>query len=118
MALLKPIVTPYDSITADYWKVIKTEIDWLSKWSRVELAGWLTEEARRLGRSPIMTRSFCWESNEFPFDLAILNAEGENVIKVAYEKIKAMKAKVFSMDENGNQIETEVDGEFADSETC
>ena len=70
MALIKPIVTPYDSITADYWKIVATNINWLSKTAHVELAGWLTEEARRAGKSPIMSRTFEWHANNFPFNFS------------------------------------------------
>lgn len=109
MALKKSIKVNGWNITADYWKIVQVNIDYLNKQSHVVLALYLSQEDRTNGDKPLPeSRSFDWSGDEFPFDLAVLSEEGENSVKVAYEKIKESKL-------NDEDVETNF---FADAEDC
>lgn len=110
MALAQFIKTPYNDITADYWKIIECNVNWLDTRSHVVMAGWVSDEARRGGKQPISQRNYDWSDGEFPFSFDELSKEGQNPVKIAYEKIKTLTNK----DSEGN----ETPGEFNDAEDC
>jgi hypothetical protein len=97
MALQLTVASPYDGDIDGYWKIIETNINWLSRGSHVTIACYVNKQARIDGKQPILTRSFDWSGqDDFPFDLELLDQENENVIHMSYEKIKESK-----LDENG-----------------
>ena len=90
------IVKPVDSIgiDAEYWKIIETNINYLTKNSHVTMAGYISEQTRLDGKNPATSVAFDWAGDEFPFGLDVLSEEGENAVKVAYKKIKESKMEV------------------------
>jgi len=105
MALIKSTNLPYDGEAVEaYWKIIETNINWLTKSSHVTISAWIDQEARENGKQPFTSRSFDWSGDEFDFDV-----EGK-LVSQAYIKIKAETVK----DQEGN----ETPGEFANAVDC
>jgi hypothetical protein len=73
-------------VSATYWKIIETNINYLSKNSRVVVAGYIDQKARDNGKEPLAGFGFDWNGEEFPFSVDALTEE--NPVKIAYEKIK------------------------------
>jgi len=121
MAIQKSIQTN-KGIPAEYWKIIRTDINWKDRTSEVALYGYPNKQARLDGYEPIDTRVFNWSDFPFTFD-------GNNVAQ-AYEKIVESRpivitpAKEAVLDEDGNVVEeaveevTEETNEFAGSIDC
>lgn len=82
----------------NYWKIIETNINWLNKNSHICLAGYNSKISRENLKQPMDSVFFDWNNDDFPFDINILNQENENIIHIAYEKIKESK-----LDENNNE---------------
>ena len=108
MALQKLKDDPYGNGGINYWKIVETNINWLDKFSHVTLAGYLSRDARLAEKRPFEIQSFNWSGDEFPFGLDILNQEDENIVHIAYNKIKESK-----LDEEGNETNF-----FADAKDC
>jgi hypothetical protein len=82
MGLQLPLPTSY-GVTACYWKVALTNIDWHNRLSRIELLGWPSQADRQQGAAPLATRTFDLKGEDFPFTV------GENTVAEAYAAIKA-----------------------------
>lgn len=109
MALKLSTANPYDGEATDaYWKIVETNINWLTRSSHVTLACYLNQDSRIALKQPITSRSFDWSGDEFPFDFNELDEAGNNTVKLAYEKIKSLT----TTDEEGNVIP----GEFANAQ--
>ncbi len=85
MALIKDIPTEYGA-SAAYWHISTTHIDWKSPRAHVELAGFITEDARRAGCAPISRSAFVFDVADWPFD------PERSVVADAYAAVKAMPA--------------------------
>ena len=111
MALKISTQNPYDGTASEaYFKIVETNINWLNRSSHITLVGWVDRQARLDGKQPIISRSYDWSGEDFPFDFEELDEEGMNTVKIAYDKIKSLK----TVDEEGN----EVDGEFTNAVEC
>lgn len=75
----------------EYFKIVETNINWLTRSAHIVLAGWINEQARLDGKEPMDTKSFDLAGDEFPFDIEKLSEEGVNTLSVAYEVIKEPK---------------------------
>ena len=100
MALLKSKADQYGNGGISYWKIIETNINWLTKNSHCTLAGYVNQQARLDNKQPLESQSFDWSGDQFPFSLDVLNQEDENVIKVAYGKIKESKLDENNVEQN------------------
>lgn len=89
MALQISIPNNYGTETT-YWKIVDTNINWLTKSSHITLCGWVDKQARLDGKQPTDQRSYDWGGTEFPFEVATLDEEDVNILTVAYEKIKSL----------------------------
>lgn len=107
MALIKNIETQY-GIDANYWKVVDLNVNWLTKQSHISLLGWNSKTDRVEGKQSLASRVYDWSGEDFPFTIEALDAENENAVKIAYEKIKSLS----TLDEENNVVE----GEFADAQ--
>jgi len=97
MALIKSTTLPYDGdAVSAYWKIIETNINCVAKSSHVTIACWINKQARLDGKQPFTSQSFDWSGDDFPFSMELLDEEGNNAVKISYEKIKESK-----LDENG-----------------
>lgn len=67
MALLKSIEVNNSGIFATYWNVIQLNVNYLARTAHVQLAGYLTEQARRDGKMPIDFRTYDFDQDNFPF---------------------------------------------------
>ncbi len=83
MALLKEIKTVY-GVSASYWRIVETNINWLSRCAHVTIAGYVDGEARNTGNQPLMLMHFDFFDYNFPF------TKEEAVRREAYEAIKTM----------------------------
>lgn len=108
MALKKLIDIDNKGIQGSYHKIIETNINWLNRDSHVVIATYLDQQARSNGRSPLTSVGFDWSGAEFPFEIELLDEVGENVLHVAYEKIKLP-----ILNEEGSDINI-----FSNSEDC
>ncbi len=106
MALYKQKEDIYGNSGIKYWRIVETNINWAQKASHIVLAGYVSKDARLAEKQPLECISFDWSNEDFPFTLDILDQEGENVVKVAYEKIKESK-----LDEGGNETNWFFDAE-------
>lgn len=100
MALQKQKDTQF-GIKVNYWKVVKTNIDWLNKKSNIIMAGYENEAFRKSDKSPLVQISFGYEevlgtNNEisivFPF------IPTDNIVAKSYELIKQAPDFVGSLD--------------------
>ncbi len=89
MALQISIPNNYGTNTT-YWKIVDLNINWLTKSSHVTLCGWVDKDARLDGKQPTDQRTYDWSGDDFPFDIAVLDEEDVNGLKIAYEKIKSL----------------------------
>lgn len=106
MALYKQKEDIYGNSGIKYWRIIETNIDWANRQSHITLAGYVDKQARMDGKQPLECVSFDWNGDDFPFSINVLDQEGENIVRVAYEKIKESK-----LDEDGNETNWFVDAE-------
>jgi len=99
MALIKSTNLPYDGEAVEaYWKIIETNINWLTKSSHVTISAWIDQEARENGKQPFASKSFDWSGADFPFGIETLDEEGNNAVKISYTKIKES-----ILDDEGNE---------------
>jgi hypothetical protein len=110
MALQKQIENAAGQ-TADYWRVGLIIADHVNRTSRVEVSLYKDQDARLAGRAVVETRNFYWDGDDFPFDLDVLDIEGNNQVKLAYLKLKEPRPVeniVPVLDENGEQVYDEL----------
>ena len=73
---IKKTVHLETGVFADYWKINHMHIDLASGQIGLDLACFLTEEARRSGKNPIAFQHFAFLKDKFDFD--------DNLIRQAY----------------------------------
>lgn len=86
MALQKQVKTKY-GVSAEYHKIIETQINWHNKTAMIRVGVFTTEDARRAGCSPIGMRIYTPSDDNgdaFPF-----NAE-DTVPASAYAYLKTL----------------------------
>ncbi len=112
MALQKSIKTRF-GINAEYRNIAKFDHQKSSWTINIILAGYSNEEGKIAWSNALDTRNYHINSEELDeyFGFDVLNIEGENHFKKAYEYIK--NKKIISTDSEGESIEE--DGEFADA---
>lgn len=104
MALQLSTPNPFDGVAEEcYYKIIETNINYLYNTAHVSMGGWLDKASRDDGKNPIISESFDWSGDEFPFNISVLNEEDKNTISVSYEKIKESKPKTETV--NGEVVE-------------
>lgn len=119
MGLIKQKEVDTSGYTAEYWKIIETNINYVDRVSHVTMGLYKDKQARQNGKNPVESASFDWLGDEFPFDIDILDEEGNNAVKIAYEKIKESKKETVVIspaipaipavyDEEGNIVTEEV----------
>lgn len=91
MAYLKDIPTHF-GFGAYYWKIVQININVLERTARVELAGFISEAARRGYPStrPIADRAYDFGPHNFPF-----SGTG-NILREAYTAIKNYEDSEFT----------------------
>lgn len=100
MALQITLPDNYGNGGVSYWKIIESNINWLTKNSHIVMAGYVDKQARDDLRQPLDFRSYDWANDEFPFDVLALSEEGHNTLTIAYEKIKQPKLNDEGVDTN------------------
>jgi hypothetical protein len=96
MALIKDIAHPA-GITSQYWRVIYTNIEYGNSFASIGLAGYVSQQARQAGNSPIDARSFTLSPAEFDqyFSVSAQDPKDANTVKNAYNYIKGITGGQF-----------------------
>ena len=80
MALAKAIMTQY-GINAQYHKICRIDADWKSKILTVDISGWISQDLRIAGYTPIMTFQRVFVGEYFDF------TPEENLVSEVYTKL-------------------------------
>jgi len=91
MALLKKIYTEDNTgVYAEYWKVSEINSNWLTNRIEIILVGFLSEEARFSGRSPLLKRTVTATGDQALqyFSAIVMQPEGIDIIHEAYMYVK------------------------------
>jgi len=93
-----------DKVSLSYWKVCDTNINWSDKRYIIKVAGFIDEESRRAGKSPVKIMSYSFPVTFFPSPPSILNppdtkptipvnvfpfSVDDNVVAKTYEILKS-----------------------------
>lgn len=84
MALQKSFTTTY-MVPAAYWKVGQVKVDWHTEQCTANLIGFVNQQARTDGGTPLATKTYSWKGEAFDFDI-----EGKLVQQI-YTKVKALE---------------------------
>ena len=97
MALQKSIDTNF-GIPATYWRVIKTELDYLNSQGTVLLSGYISEQSRQENKQHLAVRHFRINSNDFNtyFVPDVINPLDINQVKNSYLYIKNLENSEFA----------------------
>ena len=91
MALLKKIYTEDNTgVYAEYWKISEINSNWLTNRIEIILVGFLSEEARFSGRSPLLKRTVTATGDQALqyFSAIVMQPEGIDIIHEAYMYVK------------------------------
>ena len=91
MALQKKIYTSDNTgVFAEYWKISEINSNWITNLIEIKLIGFISEEARREGRNPLMhhTTIASGDSALQYFSAIAMQPEGVNIIHEAYLYVK------------------------------
>ena len=83
MALQIEQLTHY-GVTANYWKLQSSKIDWHNKSLSVVFAGYRDELSRQNGMQPLAEMGMSFNGDDFPLSMT----EAENVPTMIYETAK------------------------------
>jgi hypothetical protein len=92
MALLKTIYTEDNTgCAATYWKICDVEADWIKKHGKIELMGYISEQAFNSSKNPVIIKTYEIRNDIFDtyFSEQILNQENVTMLSQAYEYVKA-----------------------------
>lgn len=97
MALQKSIETNF-GIPATYWKIIKTDFDYLNKSGTLVLCGYISEQSRQDGKSHIDVRHYRVISQNFDnyFAPTAIDPQDNNQVKKSYIYIKDLENSEFA----------------------
>lgn len=91
MALLKKIYTEDNTgVYAEYWKISEINSNWLTNRIEIILVGFLSEEAKLSGRSPLLKRTVIATGDQALqyFSAIVMQPEGIDIIHEAYMYVK------------------------------
>jgi NADPH-dependent curcumin reductase CurA len=96
MALQKSIDTQF-GIPATYWKVVKTDFDYLNKSGTIILCGYISEQARQEQKRHTAVRNYKLISEKFDtyFTPSAINPQDMNQVKNSYLYIKELENSEF-----------------------
>jgi len=76
--------------SGDYWRIVTCSIDYQNTLAGCTVALYNDQAGRDAGNNPIKYINFNWNSEDFPFDTATLDALNMNPVKKMYDEIKAL----------------------------
>ena len=91
MALLKTIYTEDNTgCAATYWTICDITMDWIKKHGKIQLLGYVSEEAFASGKNPMMVRDFEVRNDLFDayFSEQVLNGENITILSQAFQYVK------------------------------
>ena len=93
MALLKEISVNGSGVNAAYWRLVGLEVDLLTNIAKITLAGYVSQELRLSGASPIMTKQIRWIGSDNPITAARIMAG--TAFQAAYAKLVTAETNPF-----------------------
>ena len=90
MALQFQITDDWGNL-ANYWILIKIDINKLETTSVIYFQCFKDQTARFADKKPVDQKTYYWNDLSFPFDLNAMNAANNNPFKIAYDKIKTLR---------------------------
>jgi len=78
-------------VKANYWKIVRIDIDFQNKYTGVTVGLYKDKAARDTDKQVLETFTFEWYGDDFPFDLEKLSKPNVNPVTIAYDKIKKMR---------------------------
>jgi len=98
MALLKKIYTEDNTgVYAEYWKISEINSNWLTNRIEIILVGFISEEARFSGKSPLLKRIFTATGDHALqyFSAIVMQPEGIDIIHEAYMYVKGNTSEFY-----------------------
>jgi hypothetical protein len=77
-------------VTANYWKILGVIIEPTKNLSKALVALYVDQAARAAGKEPIYTQEFQWMGQDNPMSMSAMDEQGNNPVKIAYEKLKTL----------------------------
>ena len=81
MAIVKSLETGY-GVTAEYHKIVTTDVNWLNSTIRITIDSFINQQARLDGKMPIIVHSYYFSGDDFTLTTNM------NVVGWSYEQIK------------------------------
>ena len=75
---------------SDYHRVVEVITQQAVRTSRVVVWVYKDAAARLADMARVEELNYYWDGESYPFDLAVLDVEGMNQYRVAYEKLKSL----------------------------
>lgn len=107
MALQLSKPNPYGGSDVTYWKIADLNINYSSQTSHISLLGFIDKKARDQGKQAVMSVSFDWSGENFPFDESELKKVDKTGRVLAYATIK--KSRLDSQGKETNKFVNAVD---------
>lgn len=95
---LQQIIQHSTGAYSQYWRVVRTDLNYESTTAEVEMYGYVSEEARQQGKSKLDTRTFAIEGSDFStyFTPVAIDPENINQVKNSYLYIKGISGGEFA----------------------
>jgi len=88
MALRLKSVTKNNS--GEYWKIVNVNMNPVNRSSKIKMALYENRISMTTGGEPLDFRQYIWEDIENPFTFDTITKNGEDLIDLAYNKIKKL----------------------------
>jgi hypothetical protein len=98
MALLKQIYTEDNTgVYAEYWKISEINSNWITNKIEIIIVGFISEEARNTGRSPLLKRTITASGDQALqyFSAISMQPEGIDIIHEAYLYVKGFSPEFY-----------------------
>lgn len=89
MALQKDFESAY-GVSGNYWVITLLVSDPIAEHAQCKVSVFKDQAARIAGKTPLATRGYSWEGEEYPFAAVDLDPADTNPYKISYAKLKTL----------------------------